>query len=253
AAIGAELEPGFDVVAGAAFGLAAAAHRGALAGGGLTIAILAGGVDVPYPRAHTRLLGQIAEKGMVVSESPPGTAPYRHSFLRRNRLIAALSAGTVLVEAGQRSGALNTTGHARRLGRPVMVVPGPVTSRNSVGCHDLLRTHREETALVTRAEDVLEEVGPIGTFWDRPGVPAGPRDHLDALAHRVLDAVPARSAVGPAEIAREVRERPEVVLAILGPLVTVGLVEQGPEGYRLTALGRAPSAAHADDHASAGR
>ncbi len=235
------------VVSGAAFGIDAAAHRGALAGDGLTVAVLAGGVDVPYPRAHSRLLDEIAEKGAVVSEAPPGAAPYRHSFLRRNRLIAALSAGTVLVEAGQRSGALNTTGHARRLGRPVMVVPGPVTSRNSIGCHELLRTYREETAVVTRAEDVLEEVGPIGTFSDRPGAPAGPRDHLDALAHRVLDAVPARAAAGPAEIARAVRERPEVVLAILGPLVTVGLVERGPEGYHLTALGRAPSAARTDE------
>jgi DNA processing protein len=235
----------WTIVSGAAFGIDGAAHRGALAVGGMTVAVVAGGVDVPYPRAHTGLLDRIASEGLIVSESPPGAAPYRHRFLTRNRIIAALSSGTVLVEAGLRSGALNTTRHARRLGRALMVVPGPVTSRTSAGCHHLLRIHREEAAVVTRAADVIEEVGPIGALADLLTVPPGPRDGLPELARRILDAVPARAAVGPAVIAREVRQRPETVLAILGPLAAEGLVERGPDGYRLTALGRAPSAAGA--------
>lgn len=232
----------WTVVSGAAFGIDAAAHRGALAVDAPTVAVLAGGADVAYPRAHEGLLDAIAETGLVVSESPPGTPPYRHRFLTRNRVIAGLSAGTVIVEAGLRSGALNTARHARRLARPLMVVPGPATSRASAGCHHLLRTYREEVALVTSGREVIEEVGPIGEFADRPSVRAGPRDGLPELVKRVLDAVPARGAAGPAVIAKEVRERPEVVLAILGPLAAEGLVERGPDGYRLTALGRAPSA-----------
>src|SRR5262249_29752105 len=140
---------------------------------------------------HEELLDRIAQQGLVVSESPPGTTPHRHRFLTRNRLIAGLAAGTVIVEAGLRSGALNTARHARRLGRPLMVVPGSVTSRASAGCHNLLRVHREEVALVTSGEEVLEEVGPIGGFAQPPVIPDGPRDGLSALMRRVLDAVPA--------------------------------------------------------------
>lgn len=243
AELGASLaERGWTVVSGAAFGIDAAAHRGALVSGGLTVAVLAGGVDVPYPRAHAPLLERIAADGLIVSESPPGSPPYRRSFLFRNRVIAALSGGTVLVEAGLRSGALNTARHARRLGKPLMVVPGPVTSATSAGCNQLLRTLREEVAAVTCAADILEEVGPVGTLSDRPKVPPGPRDGLSELMVRVLDAIPARGAVGPAVIARAVGQRPDIVLAILGPLAAEGLVERCADGYRLTALGRAPAA-----------
>jgi DNA processing protein len=148
----------WTVVSGAAFGVDAAAHRGALVSGGVTVAVVAGGADVAYPRAHGPLLDRIAATGLIVSESPPGCPPYRRSFLLRNRLIAALSRGTVLVEAGLRSGTLNTARHTRRLGRPLMVVPGPVTSAASAGCHRLLREHPRRTVLVTTTHEVIGEL-----------------------------------------------------------------------------------------------
>jgi DNA processing protein len=234
-------ERGWTVVSGAAFGIDAAAHRGALAAGGPTVAVLAGGVDVAYPAAHASLLADIVRHGVVVSEVPPGSPPFRRRFLTRNRLIAAMSRGTVLVEAGYRSGALNTVRHARRLGRTVMAFPGPVTSAMSGGCHRLLRDHREETVLVTGVDDVLEEIGPVGRLAPRDEPGPGRRDGLPQLVRRLLDAMPARSAVGAAVLAQRIGQRPEVVLALLGPLVVEGLVEVRPDGYRLTDLGRAPS------------
>ena len=110
---------------------------------GLTVAVLAAGIDVPYPAGHAALLRRIAEDGLVVSEYPPGVRPGRLRFLTRNRLVAALSGATVVVEAGARSGAASTAAWARTLGRPVCAVPGPVTSSASVGCHALLRDGAE--------------------------------------------------------------------------------------------------------------
>jgi DNA processing protein len=241
-------EQGWAVVSGAAFGIDAAAHRGALAAQGRTIAVLAGGVDVPYPAAHVELLAEIARTGAVVSEVAPGTPPYRRRFLTRNRVIAALGRGTVLIEAGVRSGALNTVSHARRLGRQVMAVPGPVTSAMSAGCHRLLRDYREETVLVTSADDVSEEIGVVGRFAPRAAA-SGSRDSLSAVVRELLDAMPSRTSVGVSALARTMRLRPEEVLAMLGPLVIEGLVESVPDGYRLTALGRAPSNAPAPSKA----
>ncbi|ADP79150.1 DNA-processing protein DprA [Pseudofrankia inefficax] len=239
-------ERGWTVVSGAAFGIDAAAHRGALAGDGVTVAVLACGVDIPYPAAHLRLLDEIRERGLLVSEVPPGSPPLRRRFLIRNRLIAGLARGTVLVEAGLRSGALSTARHARRLGRGLMVVPGPVTSAMSVGCHRLLREHREVCALVTDARDVEEEIGPIGLRTDDGlssggGRPAGPRDSLPAVVRALLEAMPARGCVGVAVLAARIGQRPRDVLAMLGPLAVEGLVEARPGGYRLTALGRGPT------------
>jgi DNA processing protein len=234
-------DAGWTVVSGAALGIDGAAHRGALAVGGPTVAVLAGGCDLPYPRAHEDLLDEIVRSGVVVSEAPPGTPHFRRRFLARNRLIAAFSRGTVLVEAGRRSGAVNTTRHSRLLGRPVMVVPGPVTSALSAGCHRLLRDERESSVVVTDLADVLEEVGPIGTFGEPP-VQDGPRDGLAGLAVRLLDAMPPRATAGVATLAGRVGASVAEVLAVLGPLAVEGLVEQVPGGFRLTALGRAPAA-----------
>ena len=119
----------FDIYDGA-YGIDAAAHRGALAAEAVTIAVLACGVDYPYPAGHADLFAAIAAQGLVVSEWPPGRRPARTRFLVRNRVIAALGCGTVIVEAGERSGALNTARHAANLGKPLMAVPGPVTSAN---------------------------------------------------------------------------------------------------------------------------
>ena len=160
---------GVCVVSGAAFGIDQAAHRGALAARGPTVAVLACGVDRAYPSAHRNLLDYIAEVGAVVSELPPGCAPTKLRFLSRNRLIAALSTGVVVVEAAVRSGALNTASWAIRLNRLLMGVPGPVTSAPSAGVHELLRTRG--ASLVTGGGDVLELVSPSGFVpcRDTPG------------------------------------------------------------------------------------
>src|SRR5437773_2721395 len=142
-----------------AYGIDAAAHRGALAAEAVTIAVLACGVDYPYPAGHADLFAAIAAQGMVVSEWPPGRHPARTRFLVRNRVIAALGCGTVIVEAGERSGALNTARHAANLGKPLMAVPGPVTSAQSAGCHRIIREWG--ASCVTRAADIIELLSPL--------------------------------------------------------------------------------------------
>ena len=173
-------ERGWTVVSGLAFGIDAAAHRGALAAGGATIAVLASGVDVAYPRAHRSLYDQVVAEGLAVSEQPPGDPPQRARFLVRNRLIAALSAGTVVVEAAPRSGARSTARHAGELFRHVMAVPGPVTSTLSAGCHQLLRD-RPDAVLVTKTDEVIEQVGALGEFAERVSGPVRRRDLLGPI------------------------------------------------------------------------
>lgn len=146
---------GMAVISGGALGIDAACHRGALAGGGKTVAVLAGGVDIPYPRSNDGLFERIKKSGLLVSESPPGTQPLRHRFLVRNRLIAAWGWGTVVLEAQIRSGAIATASHAAGLNRDVMAVPGPITSTSSEGCHQLIR---DGAVLVTSAADIIELV-----------------------------------------------------------------------------------------------
>jgi DNA processing protein len=146
------------VVSGGAFGIDAAAHHGALAADGGTVAVMAHGIDQIYPTGNATLLQRVMETGVAVSELPPGIRPTRQGFLARNRLIAALSAGTVVVEAALRSGSASTVTRAGELGREVMAVPGPVTSAMSVGTHALLR---DGATLVTCAEHILEALSPI--------------------------------------------------------------------------------------------
>ena len=150
---------GWTVISGGAYGIDAAAHRGALAEGAPTVAVLASGLRFGYPKGHADLFGKIRGCGVMVSENPPDQAPTRPGFLVRNRVIAALSRGTVVVEAAIRSGALNTARHARELNRPVMAVPGPVTSTQSAGCHELIRDWA--ATCVTGADDVIELVAPL--------------------------------------------------------------------------------------------
>jgi len=146
---------GYTVVSGGAYGIDGMAHRAVLACGGTTVAVLAGGIDQLYPAGHDELLRRIIASGAVVSEVSPGGAPTRWRFLQRNRLIAAIAGGTVVVEAGYRSGSLNTATHARELDRPLGVVPGPITSGQSAGCHRLLRTN-PAAELVTSVADMIE-------------------------------------------------------------------------------------------------
>ncbi|HTZ44201.1 MAG TPA: DNA-processing protein DprA [Jatrophihabitans sp.] len=225
------------VVSGGAYGIDAAAHRGALAADGVSVLVSAGGLDRPYPAGHRSLYDRIAEMGVLVSERPPGSAPHRQRFLSRNRIIAALGAATVVVEAGQRSGALNTAGHARDLGRPVLTVPGPITSAMSVGCHRLLQRDEQPAFPVTSVADVLrfsgagfgEDTGP-----DRTPPESGPRaDALDPVARCVLDGFPARGAVTETELARLCGQPTAVVLAVLPVLVELGLVASSGTGHRL--------------------
>ncbi|MFM8895388.1 MAG: DNA-processing protein DprA, partial [Actinomycetales bacterium] len=149
----------WTVVSGGALGIDAAAHRGALAPGGMTICILACGVDVAYPRSNEALLHRIADEGLLISESPLGEEVRRRRFLTRNRLIAALTRATVVVEAGLRSGTTSTAHSAAALNRPVLAVPGPVTSPMSAGCHALVRDGI--AVLASAPEDVLEVIEPM--------------------------------------------------------------------------------------------
>ena len=148
---------GVVVVSGGAFGIDTAAHRGALAAQGLTIAVLANGIDQVYPVGNTSLLHAVMGTGVVMTELPPGMHPTRQGFLARNRLIAALGGATVVVEAAARSGSASTVTRALELGRDVMAVPGPVTSMMSVGTHELIR---DGATLVTSADDVRELLNP---------------------------------------------------------------------------------------------
>jgi DNA processing protein len=255
-------ERGWVIVSGGAYGIDAAAHRGALAAEAITIAVLACGVDYPYPAGHADLFAAIAARGLVVSECPPGRHPARMRFLVRNRTIAALACGTVIVEAGERSGALNTARHAADLGKPLMAVPGPVTSAQSAGCHRIIREWG--ATCVTRAADIIEMLSPLcvpdalapgGLDALAPGGPesasapvSGPsgtgsalsardsvpsRDDLDADSARVLDGLPARGGAGTSTIAVNAGVDLDTVLRCLGRLAGYGFIERGDGGWRL--------------------
>jgi len=221
------VERDVTVVSGGAYGIDGAAHRATLAMDGFTVAVLAGGVDVPYPAGHAALLHRVGQDGLVVSEYPPGVRPARHRFLTRNRLVAALSGATVVVEAGARSGAANTAAWARALGRAVCAVPGPVTSSASVGCHALLRNDAE---LVTRAADVVELIGRIGEFAPDEQRPESALDGLGETEQRVYDALPARGRRTADQIAVASGLPPTQVLGPLSMLELSGLVTR-EEGY----------------------
>jgi DNA processing protein len=223
------------VVSGAAFGIDQAGHRGALAAGGTTVAVLACGADRAYPAAHRQLLDHLATGGAVVSEAPPGWAPTRLRFLARNRLIAALTAGTVVVEAAVRSGALNTANWAARLNRHLLGVPGPVTSGPSQGVHQLIRSGA--ATLVTSGEDVLEAVGAAGEFLQaEPRGPNRARDRLTVRQQQVLDAVPVVRAAPDDSIARTAGLALADVRGTLAMLADLGMVRQETGGWRLAAL-----------------
>ncbi len=234
---------GMTVVSGGAYGIDAAAHRAALAAGGTTLAVSAGGLDRPYPAGNEGLFEQIAATGLLVSESPPGCAPQRSRFLTRNRLIAAFSTGVVIVEAASRSGATNTATHAFRQGRPVMAVPGSVQSTMSVGCHDLLRRARDPALLVTSAAEVLGVVGPMGSGVDpSERAVAAPvddvraeLDRLDPVARRVFDGLTARRYCRPDEIAARSGTSALEVIRALPVLDLAGLLESANDGYRIAA------------------
>lgn len=228
---------GAPVVSGAAFGIDQAAHRGALGAGGPTAAVLACGVDRVYPEAHRALIEHLAGVGAVVSEAPLGAAPLRIRFLARNRLIAGLARGTVVVEAAARSGALNTANWCNRLSRSAMGVPGPVTAASSEGVHHLIRSGA--ATLVTHGKDVLELVGDPGQhLLEEPRGPATSRDQLDIKQRQVLDAVPVALGASSASVARVAGLGEKEVCGILERLEASGLAELGDDGWRLTERAR---------------
>ncbi|WP_280399294.1 DNA-processing protein DprA [Nocardia carnea] len=218
---------GWTVVSGAAFGIDGMAHRAALAVGGATIAVLACGVDRPYPAQHDRLLDRIAETGLVISEYPPGTVARKHHFLARNRLIAALSDGVLVVEAGVRSGARNTVKWARRMGRPALAVPGSVDSAASAGCHRMIRDG--EATLVSSVEDILADAAPLHL---PVADTASPTTHQlpDAQA-AVYAALPGVGGCWPHELCAGTGLDIAAVRAALAALDLAGLAGSGGSGW----------------------
>lgn len=242
AALGSDLAGrGWTVVSGAAYGVDGAAHRGALAADGATVGVLACGIDRVYPASHAELIRRIGEQGLLVAELPPGDHPTKSRFILRNRVIAALTRGTVVVEAALRSGSLATARHARRLDRWVMAVPGPVTSSLSAGAHELVRT--DGGSLVTDAGDVVELVGGMGELGPHRRGPSVPHDALPPLAARVLDALPARGSAEVAQLALRAGLSPEAVRAPLQELHALGFVIRQGKQWQL-----APSAKPAGSH-----
>ncbi|MFT4088880.1 MAG: DNA-processing protein DprA, partial [Gordonia sp. (in: high G+C Gram-positive bacteria)] len=221
---------GWSVVSGGAYGIDGAAHRGALAAGGPTVAVLACGIDRDYPTGHTRLLEEISRHGLVVSEYPPGTTAAKHRFLTRNRLVAALSQAVVVVEAGRRSGAANTAAWARKIGRPLAAIPGPVTSATSVGCHQMIADG--QATLVSDAAELMTLAAPDGRDTHRPSR-ARPTDDLTPEQFRVVEALPGRGALSIDELAFASGLRVDVVRRALATLDVRGLAERDAGLWRL--------------------
>ena len=223
------------IVSGGAFGIDACAHRGALQEGP-TVSVSAGGVDRLYPVGNTGVLEAVIASGALVAEVPPGCQPGRHRFVSRNRVIAAISSATIVVEAAWRSGALSTAHRALELGRQLGAVPGPVTSMSSVGCHRLLR---KGAVCITDTDDALELLTPLGTVdadavkeQDPELTGGGLLDGLSPDASLVLDAMPARAAASTESIVRSSGLSPKETTSALGILELEGKVERTATGWR---------------------
>ena len=232
---------GWTIVSGGAFGIDSAAHRGALAGDGVTAAVLACGVDVAYPPRNENLFDHISRAGFLVSEVAPGAVPHRARFLVRNRVIAALTRGTVVIEAALRSGSLSTARAAQELNRPVVGTPGPITSSLSSGVHQILRNG---AVVVTSAAEIIEAVGELGC--DLAPLLKGSNGHLDQLdplTRRVLDAMPSRGVRSAGDIARDAGVTPSEVLISLTLLELEGFIRRRDGGWcliRHAVMGGAP-------------
>lgn len=225
----------FTVISGGAYGIDAQAQRGALATAREdhpmpTLGVLACGVDRYYPAGNEGLLREVAERGLLISEIPPGSSPTRWRFLQRNRIIAALSSVTVVVEARWRSGALNTAHHAAGLGRAVGAVPGSVYSANSAGCHRLLRDG--SAICVTDASDVAELAGPLTLVPadENRGEPKLLHDGLMVEDILLLDALPVRASSMVDKLASVAGLSVPGVLAGLGRLEAEGLAQRADDG-----------------------
>lgn len=223
---------GWSVVSGAAYGIDAAALRGGLAAGGRCVAVLPCGPDRVYPQGNRDLVRAVAEGGLVVTELPTGVVARRNRFLSRNRVIAGLARATCVVEAGLRSGSLNTAGWADHLGRPVAAVPGPVTSMSSAGCHELIRRGGH---LVTDAAELCVVAAPMGeeldAAEDKRG-PARPADVLGPVERRIHDALRGGRGRTVEEVAREALLTADEVLDHLALLEVKGWARRDDDGWR---------------------
>ena len=226
------VDRGFAIISGAAYGIDGMAHRAALASSGQTVAILAGGVDRFYPSGHDALLVRIVESGAVISELPCGSPPTKWRFLQRNRLIAAASQATIVLEAGWRSGSLNTAGHAASLGRPIGAMPGPVTSAASAGCHRLIREFA--ATLVTSAAEMAELVP--GTEVAGIPDPAASLPCSTSARVRLIDALSPRSPRSVDDLAARSGMSIAEVQAELGSLQIDGGVSERERGWILRSL-----------------
>lgn len=226
------VDRGYTIVSGAAYGIDGMAHRAALASSGQTVAFLAGGVDRFYPSGHDALLTRIVESGAVVSELPCGSQPTKWRFLQRNRLIAAASQATIVMEAGWRSGSLNTAGHAAALGRPLGAVPGPVTSMASAGCHRLIRDF--DAVCVTNAAE-MAELAPLPGAGMAAGAGAdqldGPRGGATTEQIRIFDALSTRSPRAANDVAARSGLSVSTVQAVLGAASIEGTVAERERGW----------------------
>jgi DNA processing protein len=228
---------GYLVLSGAAYGIDAAGHRGALAVDAPTVAVLAGGVERAYPAGNAELIERIAQTGAVISEVAPASAPTRSRFLLRNRLIATMTAGTVVVEAGLRSGSLNTARAAAEHARPVGVVPGPITSMTSAGCHQACRDGY--AVLVTDVDEIVDLVGAYGAdAAPRRSGPVRAGDDVDPVTKAVLAALPHRKAIDVASLAAAASVSVAQAVATLGRLDLAGLAVRDGAGWRQARLPR---------------
>lgn len=223
------VDRGFAVVSGAAYGIDGMAHRSALASMGQTVAFLAGGVDRFYPSGHDALLSRMTESGAVISELPPGAQPSKWRFLQRNRLIAAASQATVVLEAGWRSGSLNTAAHAAALGRPLGAVPGPVTSPASAGCHRLIRDF--DAVCVTNAEQMAELCAHSSPGEGSSASGGESKSDISPDTVRVLDALSRRSGRLLEDIAARAGLSLDTTRAQLGMLSLEARVAERERGW----------------------
>jgi DNA processing protein len=214
---------GFAVVSGGAYGIDGIAHRAALRVAGTTIAVMAGGIDRLYPSGHQSMFAEICKTGAIISELSPGASPTKWRFLQRNRLIAALGNVTLVVEAGSRSGSINTANHALALGRAIAAIPGPVTASSSAGTNRLIAEGIAQ--LVVSPSDLAALAGDS----DCLSIPRDD-DDLGDLEKRALDAISLKPA-SAADIARRAGLTSQELAIAMGQLLLIGRVSQKEGGY----------------------
>lgn len=228
-------ERGWTIVSGGAFGIDIAAHRGALAAQGHTVAVMAGGVDHRYPLAHAADFHDIVEhSGALVSEVALTWRPAKWRFLGRNRLIAAWGSAVIVVEAGARSGAMATARRAMDIGRDIGAMPGSLTSATHIGCHELIRNG---ATLVRDGQDVREMLEPFTvveqrTLFGSPVEKDAGVDGLEPRLKRVWEALPLRTRARLDRICRAAGMDEQSVLEALAELELRAMVESGPTGFK---------------------